>query len=175
MTPSLGAVEASPPRSSCFGYFRRQNRWCPDFSRPGFSALLLSGSVKVSSSYMTKIDHERRNFEEKAKKTVPESSVAGSTECKTVRGKPKKHWNSDAGAGSRPRRGYAACPKCGVHVREKKLRKHVIDIHRGFRCPLCALKLDGAKQLRKHVKCTHGKAELKRVNRALRVLIRRGH
>lgn len=123
---------------------------------------------------MTKIDHERRNLEDKAKKPEPERAVAGSSESKTLRGVRKQVWRAGHGYAPAPASGFSVCPKCDTHVKARKLRKHIVDVHCRFKCPLCQTMYEGANQFRRHVRQEHGKAALRKVNRYLRLKFKSG-
>lgn len=115
---------------------------------------------------MTKIDHEKRNREDKAKRLEPPISISGICDQKTFQGRAKPtFWGlqkQELAARDKAkleqkqkRKGRKQCPYCKQWIYKGALERHIAAIHEQTVCPICDEKIVGRKQLNKHL-AAHG-------------------
>lgn len=115
---------------------------------------------------MAKIDHEKKNREDKAKRMEGPLYISGVADQRTFQGKPKQtYWaliNQERSLRTKAevrrkqkRKGKKQCPHCKQWILKHALERHIASIHEEAKCPICGDLIVGRNRLRKHI-ASHG-------------------
>lgn len=111
---------------------------------------------------MAKLDHEKKNREDKAKRLESPVVIAGVADQKTFQGHrkltfwdlKKKELAAKEEAAQRrkqKRKGKKQCPHCNQWVKKTIFDRHIAKMHESLSCPVCNCPILGRKALKIHL------------------------
>lgn len=100
-----------------------------------------------------KVDHEKRNAEDKASKDREISPViSGVPEVETFKGELKENEIAKQNKTGPNKNEVVKCSCCNKYLKAKSLKKHINRCHKNRTCPTCGIVINNLKEYERHCK-----------------------